>query len=163
LHEAQIAMATVFQRFDLVLDDPDYTMKLKQNVTIRPDGFNIRAYPRKGWTRLYASLSSPKLPAQTNRAAPALTFTSVSPDVPGRTPLYILYGSNYGTCETLAQRIASDASAHGFRPSVGTLDSAAKNIPSGGPAIIITASFEGKPSLIIEISRRTDTGDRRAC
>ena len=138
-----MAIATIFQRFDLVFDDPSYTLRLKQTVTIKPVGFYIRAYPRKGSTRLYTTPSSAKLPTQVNGLVSASTFASVPSDMSGKTPLYLLYGSNSGTCESFAQRIASDAPGHGFRPSIGTLDSAAEKIPSNGPVVIITASFEG--------------------
>jgi len=158
-----MAIATVFQRFDLVADDPSYTLRLKQSVTIKPDGFRIHAYPRKRSTRLYTTPSSAKLPVQINHGAPTPTFASASPGVSEKTPLCILYGSNSGTCETFAQRIASDAPRHGFRPSIGTLDSAAEKIPSGGPVIIVTASFEGKLLQIMGIARWADLDDRRAC
>lgn len=152
MQEAQMAVATVFQRFDLVFDDPSYALRIKQTVTIKPDGFYIRAHPRNRSARLYTTPSSTGFLAQANRVAVAPTFTSTSPDMSGKTPLYILYGSNSGTCETFAQRIASDAPAHGFRPSIGTLDSAAEKIPSHGPVAIITASFEGKLLQILEIA-----------
>ena len=138
-----MAIATIFQRFDLVFDDPSYTLRLKQTVTIKPVGFYIRAYPGKRSTRLYTTPSSAKLPTQVNGLVSASTFASVPSDMSGKTPLYLLYGSNSGTCESFAQRIASDAPGHGFRPSIGTLDSAAEKIPSNGPVVIITASFEG--------------------
>ena len=54
---------------------------------------------------------------------------------------------------------------HGFRPSIGTLDSAAGKIQSGGPTVIITVSFEGKPPPIVGnvgTPRRADLDDRRA-
>lgn len=143
MQESQMAIATIFQRFDLVFDDPSYTLRLKQTVTIKPVGFYIRAYPRKRSTRLYTTPSSAKLPTQVNGLVSASTFASVPSDMSGKTPLYLLYGSNSGTCESFAQRIASDAPGHGFRPSIGTLDSAAEKIPSNGPVVIITASFEG--------------------
>ena len=31
----------------------------------------------------------------------------------------------------------------GFRPSLGTMDSATERVPKDGPVIIVTASFEG--------------------
>lgn len=139
-----MAIATIFQRFDLVFEDPGYTLRLKQTVTIKPAGFYIRAYPRKRSLRLYTTPSNAKLPNHMNGTALAPAFGSAPLDVAGKTPLYILYGSNSGTCESFAQRIASDAPGHGFRPSIGTLDSAAEKIPSNGPVAIITASFEGK-------------------
>lgn len=139
-----MAIVTIFQRFDLALNDPGYTLRLKQTVTIKPVGFYIRAYPRKRSLRLYTAPSGVKLSNHMNGTPSTPAFSSAPPDVTGKIPLYILYGSNSGTCESFAQRVASDAPAHGFRPSIGTLDSAAEKIPSKGPVVIITASFEGR-------------------
>ncbi|KAI0763547.1 cytochrome P450 [Trametes elegans] len=50
--EAQIALVTIFQHFDLVMNDPSYELKLKQTLSIKPKEFYIRAIPRK--TRLFA-------------------------------------------------------------------------------------------------------------
>ena len=138
-----MAIVTIFQRFDLVMDDPGYQLRLKQTVTIKPDGFYIRAYPRNRKARLYTTPSSAKLLQGTGKQKP----TPTSVDVTGSQPLYVLYGSNSGTAESFAQRVASDAPAHGFRPSIGTLDSAAEKIPSDGPVVLITASFEGQLSI----------------
>lgn len=140
-----MAVATVFQRFDLVMDDPSYKLRVKQTVTIKPEGFYIRAYPRNRKMRLYTTPSSAKLLRGTPTQKPS---SVVSADSSGNQPLYVLYGSNSGTSEGFAQRVASDAPTHGFRPSIGTLDSAAEKIPSDGPVVIITASFEGQFCLL---------------
>ena len=135
-----MAIATIFQRFDLVMDDPSYQLREKQTVTLKPDGFYIRAYPRNRKARLYTTPSPAKLLQGNTKQKPTLAALV---DTANSQPLYVLYGSNSGTSESFAQRVASDAPAHGFRPSIGTLDSAAENIPSNGPVVIITASFEG--------------------
>lgn len=58
----------------------------------------------------------------------------------------IFYGSNSGTCESLAQRLAADASSHGFTASrVESLDVAKENLPTDQPVVIITSSYEGQP------------------
>ena len=136
-----MAVATIFQRFDLVMDDPSYQLREKQTVTLKPDGFYIRAYPRNRKARLYTTISSTNLLHGITKQKPAFAAPL---DVANSQPLYVLYGSNSGTSEGFAQRVASDAPAHGFRPSIGTLDSAAGEIPTGGPVVIITASFEGR-------------------
>lgn len=141
LQEAHMAIATIFQRFDLVMDDPSYQLKVKQSVTVKPEGFYIRAYPRNRKARLYTTPSNAKLLRGTAGQRPSIPAPA---DVAGGQPLYVLYGSNSGTSEGFAQRVASDAPTHGFRPSIGTLDSAAEKIPSDGPVVIITASFEGQ-------------------
>ena len=136
-----MAVATIFQRFDLVMDDPSYQLKVKQTLTLKPDEFYIRAYPRNRKARLYTTPSSAKLLHGTAKQKPSF---SASTGVASSQPLYVLYGSNSGTSEGFAQRVASDAPAYGFRPSIGTLDSAVEKIPSDGPVVIITASFEGQ-------------------
>ena len=57
----------------------------------------------------------------------------------------MLFGSNAGSSEAFAQRIATDARAQGYAPSVGPLDSAAGHLPKEGAVIIVTASYEGQP------------------
>ena len=136
-----MAVATIFQRFDLVMDDPSYQLREKQTVTLKPEGFYIRAYPRNRTARLYTTPSSTQLLHGIAKQKPSL---SASVDVADGQPLYVLYGSNSGTSEGFAQRVASDAPTHGFQPSIGTLDSAAEKIPTDGPVVIITASFEGQ-------------------
>ncbi len=45
--EAQIALVTIFQHFDLVMNDPTYELHMKQTLSIKPKDFFIRAIPRK--------------------------------------------------------------------------------------------------------------------
>ncbi|TFK87927.1 cytochrome P450 [Polyporus arcularius HHB13444] len=52
--EGQIALVTILQHFDLVMDDPHYELQLKQTLSIKPKNFNIRATPRKDKPRLFA-------------------------------------------------------------------------------------------------------------
>jgi len=141
-----MAVATIFQRFDLIMDDPSYQLRVKQSLIIKPEGFYIRAYPRSRKTRLYNTPSSARLLRRNSRRKLNL---AVPANGASNQPLYVLYGSNSGTSEGFAQRVASDAPAHGFRPSIGTLDSAVDKIPSDGPVVIITASFEGQFCLLM--------------
>ena len=61
-------------------------------------------------------------------------------------PMAVFYGSNSGTCEALAQRVATDAPRNDFRAtSLAPLDSANQNVPKDRPVVIITASYEGQP------------------
>ncbi|THW94398.1 putative P450 monooxygenase [Aureobasidium pullulans] len=64
---------------------------------------------------------------------------------PNAAPLLVLYGSNTGTCEALAQSLSSSAARHGYKAKVATMDSLASGMPKDIPAVIITASYEGQP------------------
>ncbi|KAJ7740466.1 fatty acid hydroxylase [Mycena maculata] len=140
--EVCLVMASIIQKFDLALDDPSYTLQIKQTLTVKPKGLRIHATPRAGGVHLYATPSSTLL---TNRdAAPGPKVDA--PAAGAGVPFYVLYGSNTGTSEAFAQRIANEAPSYGFRPSIGTLDSAVGKVPKDGPVVIITASFEGEPA-----------------
>ena len=57
----------------------------------------------------------------------------------------ILYGSNTGTCQAFAHKLASDAYSRGFDARVADMDSGTNALPSGEPVVIITSSYEGLP------------------
>ncbi|KAH8678189.1 cytochrome P450 [Xylariales sp. PMI_506] len=146
--EAVLVMAMLFQNFNFVPDDPNYNLHFKQTLTIKPKDFYMRAILRDGLTptslehRLAGNSAEPV--ALASHSTPkGSTAASAAPD--GK-PLTILYGSNSGTCEAMARRLASDAPQHGFRAStVDCLDAANDKISKDQPVVIITASYEGQP------------------
>lgn len=60
-------------------------------------------------------------------------------------PMHIFYGSNTGTCEAFARRLADDALGYGFAAQTSSLDSAMQNIPKEDLVVFISASYEGQP------------------
>lgn len=60
-------------------------------------------------------------------------------------PLTVLYGSNTGTCEALAQGLASSAPEHGFNATVQSLDESVGGFAKDTPTVVFTASYEGQP------------------
>ncbi|KAH9948045.1 bifunctional P-450/NADPH-P450 reductase [Amylocystis lapponica] len=130
--EAQIALVCILQRFDLVLQDPTYELALKQTLAIKPDNFYIHAMPRAGAPHLLATPSSTLI--QSDRASVPVESGQVAPSGAPKQPLYVLYGSNTGSSEAFAQRLATDATTYGFRSSIGTLDSAAGRTDRCEPA-----------------------------
>jgi cytochrome P450/NADPH-cytochrome P450 reductase len=60
-------------------------------------------------------------------------------------PLLALYGSNLGTAEGLARRIAQDATGRGFVATVSSLDDHVGSLPTEGAVLVITASYNGQP------------------
>ena len=47
MQEAQLVLAMMLQRFDIVFDDPAYQLEIKETLTIKPHGLKIRARPRR--------------------------------------------------------------------------------------------------------------------
>ncbi|KAG6367722.1 hypothetical protein INS49_001917 [Diaporthe citri] len=139
--EAKLALAIILQNFNLSKDDPNYTLKIKHLLTIKPDGFKIRAELRHGRnaTSFHRSLRSESLKSTKEAAAPGTAVLQHQ----GR-PMTILYGSDTGTCEALAKHFKAEASTRGFSPSISTMNMALKELPPGQPVIFILGTYHGK-------------------
>ena len=142
--EALLVMTMLLQSFDLRLDDPHYEMRVKQTLTVKPRDFFIRATPRKGMdaTALQRSMLSGDDRPVTNGFYGDHERPNSAKDL---TDLLILFGSNTGTCQTLAQRLSSDAERYGYRGKVMDMDSGITDIQDAQNAVVITASYEGQP------------------
>ena len=138
MHEAALAIGMILQRFKL-LDPHRYQMHLKETLTVKPDGFRIKVRPRADKDR-GAFAGRTAVTAATNAAAPQARAR------PGHnTPLLVLYGSNLGTAEELATRVADLAEVNGFATRLGTLDDYIGKLPEEGGLLIFCASYNGAP------------------
>lgn len=143
--EATSAIAVLLQNFNFMFDDPSYNLTQVQTLTLKPKDFYIRAVLRDGLTatQLEHRLNGTTVPST------SLEHSTTSLSLSGKAklkPMCIFYGSNSGTCESLARRLASDAPNHGFEAKlVDSLDVAHQNLPTDQPVVIVTASYEGEP------------------
>src|SRR5580693_4316546 len=138
MHEAALAIGMILQRFKLI-DVNRYQMVLKETLTIKPDGFKIKVRPRSDQDRgAFVSAA----PVAVAGAAPAPRARTR----PGHdTPLLVLYGSNLGTAEELATRVADLAEVNGFATRLAPLDDFAGQLPKAGGVLIFCASYNGAP------------------
>ncbi|KAM6536066.1 hypothetical protein FALCPG4_005587 [Fusarium falciforme] len=141
--EALLVMVMLLQNFNFVLD-PGYELGFKQTLTIKPKDMHMRAILRDNLTPTTLERRLAGLPVSETEEANGVN--GKSSDANDGVPMTVLYGSNSGTCESLAQRVATDAAEHGFHVTkIDCLDTANGNLPSDQPVVIITASYEGQP------------------
>jgi cytochrome P450/NADPH-cytochrome P450 reductase len=143
--EALLSTAMLLQNFNFRMDDPTYNLQIKQTLTIKPKDFYMHATLRDGIDPVYLEK---QLHVNTFEHSELSGKDSQSgrPSTSGNTlPMRILYGSNSGTCEALAQSLARAAGSRGFRANVNTLDSAVAKVPKGEPVVLISSSYEGQP------------------
>ncbi|KAK2600482.1 hypothetical protein N8I77_010010 [Diaporthe amygdali] len=124
--EAKLALAVILQNFNLSKDDPEYKLRIKHLLTIKPEGFKIRAELRHGRnaTSFHRSLRTASVESTMKSAAPGAVIRPQE----GR-PITILYGTDTGTCEALAKHLMVEASARGFTPSLSTMNEAVRKLP----------------------------------
>ncbi|NMV40019.1 bifunctional cytochrome P450/NADPH--P450 reductase [Ralstonia insidiosa] len=135
LTEAKLALAVILQRF--ALSDPhDYAFHIKETLTLKPDGFRLRARLRNARERLLVSV-----PSQANAAADADTQTTLAG---GGEPMHVLYGGSLGTCQDIAEQIAATASRAGFDAKVAPLDAIADALPQQGTLVVVAATYNGR-------------------
>ncbi|KAL7821162.1 cytochrome P450 [Trichoderma aethiopicum] len=148
--EALLITSMLLQNFTFELADPTYRLKVKETLTVKPDDdFRMKAKLRRGGTatdfqRELYSVGS------TQDVRPSLTPSTNTLSQAGegnKKPLTIFFGSNSGTCEALAYRLASDATLHGYYArTIAPLNAACGNLPKSEPVLILAASYDGLPS-----------------
>jgi cytochrome P450/NADPH-cytochrome P450 reductase len=140
MHEAALAIGMILQRFRLI-DVNRYQMHLKETLTIKPEGFKIKVRPRSDKERgAHAGAATATAAGSSAAAAPRARTR------PGHnTPLLVLYGSNLGTAEELATRVADLAEVNGFATKLAPLDDFVGKLPEQGGVLIFCASYNGAP------------------
>jgi len=133
LQESTLFLAMMLQRFELSPVDPGYQLKLKQTLTIKPDG--LQMYARRRDVTIVSE------PSTANRSE----GRAAAPVAANGIPIRVLYGSNAGTSQAFAQRIANDAKLRGYAPTIDSLDSAVGHLPTEGAVVVVTSSYEGQP------------------
>ncbi len=141
LQEAALILGMVVQRFDI--EDPlDYQLKLKTALTIKPDEFYARIVPREGFE---LDRSGPRSATQDTGGDEA-TAVSALPGVEQHgTPLRVLFGSNLGTAEGIATKLAAEGTERGYDVTLGPLDDHARELASDGATLVVSSSYNGLP------------------
>lgn len=134
LHEATIVMAMVLHNLELI-DHTSYELDLKESLTIKPNDFKVKVRPRKQ----QFFMSPPKEELKKNAASDQSQVASHG------TPLLVLYGSNLGTAQQMANEFAEDGKAKGFDVTIAPLDDYTRQLPEAGAVLIVTASYNGHP------------------
>lgn len=143
LQEAVLGMALILQNFDLRLSDPMYSLRIRHAITIKPLNIYVKASLRNGMT---AGELKQRLIGGEDNAVNDKAIRIAADHTADGPPLKILYGSNQGTCQALAQRLASEAnSTLGFDAHVQEMDAAINKLSRDIPTIVITSSYEGEP------------------
>ncbi|HEV8440448.1 MAG TPA: cytochrome P450 [Methylomirabilota bacterium] len=140
MQEATLVLGLILQRLKLV-DHTRYTLKIKETLTIKPDGLKIKVRKRTDRGR---TIVTPAVTAE----RPAVARSTPAPSGPPpahHTPLLVLYGSNLGTAEGIARLIAEAGTLNGFAATVAPLDDYAGRLPREGAVMIATSSYNGTP------------------
>ncbi|MGY1710910.1 bifunctional cytochrome P450/NADPH--P450 reductase [Geodermatophilus sp. SYSU D00758] len=142
LQEATLVLGMLLQRFDLV-DHLGYELRTRSTLTVKPEDFHLQVVPR---TDVHLDR-----PASAAAAAPAAEATPAAapprlPAVPHHgTRLTVLFGSNLGTAESIATRLAREGTERGFDVTLGPLDGHVDDLPHGGALFVVCSSYNGTP------------------
>jgi len=135
--EATLVLGMILQRFKLV-DHTRYQLKIKESLTIKPEGLVMRVRLRPDVVRGARTAVTTAKPAA-KKAVPKKAAASHG------AKLAVLFGSNMGTAEELARSIAEAGEANGFVTTLAALDDHADKLPHEGAVAIVCASYNGGP------------------
>ena len=119
-------------------------MKVKQSLTIKPDGFYMRATLRDDLT---ATILQNLLTSSGDEVHSAIDegIRRTDTGLASGEPMTIIYGSNTGTCQSLAQKLSVEARRYGYHADVREMNAAVGVLPKDQPVVVVTASYEGQP------------------
>jgi cytochrome P450 / NADPH-cytochrome P450 reductase len=143
MQEAVLVLGMLLQRFEFI-DQLNYQLKIKESLTIKPDGLQISLRLRPGRTAGAAPRAAAVTTVSATPAPAPAPRTSANVDA-HNTPLMVLFGSNLGTAEGIASRIAQDGSDRGYAITLGALDDHMGELPHKGALVVVCASYNGKP------------------
>ncbi len=138
MQEATLVLGMILQRFKLI-DSLNYQLKIKETLTLKPDGFKISVKERTHAERTIVLKKEAKPVAIAAEAVKPVTTKQ------HHTPLLVLFGSNLGTAEDIAHRIAEDGKIRGFDATVAALDEYTNKLPREGALVVVSASYNGTP------------------
>jgi cytochrome P450 / NADPH-cytochrome P450 reductase len=137
LQEATLVLGMLVQRFEFV-DFSDYQLQTLASLTVKPKDLFIQVKPRPG--RLEALRPRAREESAETQEEPS----ALGPSAHG-TPLLVLFGSNLGTAEGIANKLGGEAAARGFDAQVAPLDDYSATLPTEGAVLIVCASYNGMP------------------
>ncbi len=135
IQESILVLSMLLQRFELY-DHSDYTLDIKETLSIKPDEFTIKARLREDVERLGSGVAESEGDGEEADVARVAKHG---------TKLLVLFGSNLGSSESFARELAQKAEFSGFDVNLAALDSYAGNLPEEGAVAIACASYNGMP------------------
>ena len=140
LQESILAIGMALQRFKFI-DHTNYQLDVKETLTLKPDDFRLRLKKRTDQDRKLNVQTGPEIDDRPKvKDVANLTIDHA-------TPLLILHGSNMGSAQQIAARLAEEGESVGFVVSSGSLDEYTNRLPSDrGRFLLITGSYNGTPT-----------------
>ena len=99
--EATLVLGLVLKYFELI-DNQSYELKVKETLTLKPEGFHIQVRSRQDGALLVPA--GGKTGANDSEKQEYATLSDTTGTNAHHTPLLALYGSNLGTAEGLPER-----------------------------------------------------------
>jgi cytochrome P450/NADPH-cytochrome P450 reductase len=137
LQEATLVLGMLLQRFDII-DHRNYQLHTRATLTVKPEDMWIRVRPREGFAGVRREqVSVANAPESADTAAVVSTAHG--------TPLLVLFGSNLGTAEGIANRLGREGGDRGYAVTVAALDDHGPDLPAAGAVLVVSASYNGEP------------------
>ncbi len=154
LQEATLVLGMLLQRFDFV-DHRDYQLHTRATLTVKPEDFWIKVRPRAGRTLAHRERIAVPAASPAPEASPIPIPTPAPTPIPAPTPspaanahgtpLLVLFGSNLGTAEGIANKLGREGGDRGYRVTVAALDDHGTDLPTDGAVLVVCASYNGEP------------------
>jgi cytochrome P450/NADPH-cytochrome P450 reductase len=142
LQEATLVLGLLIQRFEFI-DHRNYQLHTKSTLTVKPADLWIKLRPR---TDRPLRVTIPASSVGVQQVAAQQQSAGMRPASSGHgTPLLVLFGSNLGTAEGIANRLGREGTERGYQVTVAALDDHGPELPPQGAVLIVCSSYNGEP------------------
>jgi len=139
LQEATLVLGMLLQRFDII-DHRNYQLHTRATLTVKPEDMWIRLRPREGFAGV--ARAQVAVTGAADEGPAEADATAVAPA--HGTPLLVLFGSNLGTAEGIANRLGREGADRGYAVTVAALDDHGPDLPAEGAVLVVSASYNGE-------------------
>ncbi|HEY5878829.1 MAG TPA: cytochrome P450 [Nakamurella sp.] len=136
LQEATLVLGMLLQRFDII-DHRNYQLHTRATLTVKPEDMWIQVRPRVDRPLVHRAPATE--PTTAADAAPTPVGNAHG------TPLLVLFGSNLGTAEGIANKLGREGGDRGYHVTVAALDDHGTDLPAEGAVLVVCASYNGEP------------------
>ena len=142
LQEATLVLGLLMQRFEFI-DHRNYQLHTKSTLTVKPADLWIKLRPR---TDRPLPITIPASGAGVQQVAAHQESAQPRSAATGHgTSLLVLFGSNLGTAEGIANRLGREGTERGYQVTVAALDDHGPDLPKQGAVLIVCSSYNGEP------------------
>jgi len=146
LVEQKVALVKLLQRFCLRQPKNEPELELESKLFVGPVDFKLQVFDRPGFDSAPKVNRRASVDTMASEQSPTMTWQVAPTHAHHNTALRVLYGSNGGSTQELAQKTTLKAQELGFKVTLAPMNDFASGVfEAGTSSLFLCATYNGQP------------------